>query len=218
MTTGAKTSSSFVLRGNQKSSSTDAADLPIAPPVRATGATDPYLAPNYGLRNRLARALWFVAYRLLFRISPRPCHRWRARILRIFGAHLGRSCRIYPTARVWAPWNLECEDVVAIADEAIVYNPTLVRLGSHCIVSQQAYLCGASHDYTDPSFALLTAPITIGAYAWICARATVQMGVRVGEGAVLALGAVATRDLEPWTVYAGVPARRVKRRPRAREH
>jgi hypothetical protein len=98
------------------------------------------------------------------------------------------------------------------AHEAIVYNPEQVTLGSHAIVSQQAYLCGATHDYEDPAFPLVAFPISIGPYAWVCARATVQPGVSVGEGAVLALGSVATRNLDPWTVYAGVPARRVKTR------
>jgi putative colanic acid biosynthesis acetyltransferase WcaF len=112
------------------------------------------------------------------------------------------------------PWNLVCEDASAIADEAIVYNARPVFLGSHSVVSQQAYLCGASHDYNDPTFPLVSAPIRIEAYSWICARATVQMGVTVGEGAILALGAVATCDLEPWGIYAGLPARKVKERRR----
>jgi putative colanic acid biosynthesis acetyltransferase WcaF len=113
---------------------------------------------------------------------------------------------------IWAPWNLSCGYQSTVADGAIVYNPKPIRLGMHTIVSQEAYLCGATHDYEDPSFPLIAFEITLGSYAWICARSTVQPGVSVGEGAVLALGAVATRDLEPWSVYAGVPARKVKDR------
>src|SRR5262249_14877546 len=141
-------------------------------------------------------------------------HAWRAFLLRLFGARVGARCHIYPGARIWAPWNLECEDTVAVADAAEIYNPSRVRLGSHSIISQQAYLCGATHDLRDPEFGMISAPITIGRYAWICARATVQMGITVGDGAVLGLAAVATRDLEPWLVYAGVPARAVSSRER----
>ena len=83
----------------------------------------------------------------------------------------------------------------------------MISIGSHATISQQAYLCSASHDPHDPKFTMLSAPITVGAKAWICARATVMPGVTVGEGAVLALGAVATRDLDPWTIYGGLPAR-----------
>jgi putative colanic acid biosynthesis acetyltransferase WcaF len=175
---------------------------------------DPYLVPAFPLRDRLARALWGLAHLLLVRWTPRPMHGWRRLVLVAFGARLARGCHIYPRAEIWAPWNLECGPQATIADGAVVYNPSPVRLGSHAIVSQHGYLCGATHDCDDPAFPLVSAPITLGDYAWVCARATVQPGVTLGDGAVLALGAVATRDLEPWTVYAGVPARRLK--PRAR--
>jgi putative colanic acid biosynthesis acetyltransferase WcaF len=148
------------------------------------------------------------------RFSPRPLHAWRAVVFRAFGAKLGANCHIYPAARVWAPWNLICEDAVGIADGAVVYNPLPIRLGSHSVVSQDAYLCGATHDFDDPAFPMISSPIGIGRYAWICARAVVSPGVTVGEGAVLGLGGIATNDLAPWTVYAGVPARPIRQRVR----
>jgi putative colanic acid biosynthesis acetyltransferase WcaF len=175
---------------------------------------DPYLVAAFPLSNRLKRAAWGVVYVLFFRTSPRPLHAWRSFLLRCFGATVGPDVHVCPKARIWAPWNLICAGQSTIADEAIVYNPEPIELGSHAIVSQQAYLCGATHDYQDPNFPLIAFPISIGAYAWVCARATVQAGVSVGEGAVLALGSVATRDLKPWTVYAGIPARPVKERMR----
>jgi putative colanic acid biosynthesis acetyltransferase WcaF len=168
------------------------------------------LVPAFPLSNRLRRAVWGFVYAVFFRTSPRPLHEWRAFLLRCFGARLGANTHICPKARIWAPWNLVCSDKVAIADEAIVYNPARIELGSHAIVSQQAYLCGATHDYENPRFPLVALPISIGSYAWVCARATVQPGVSVGDGAVLALGSVAAHDLNPWTVYGGVPARKIK--------
>jgi putative colanic acid biosynthesis acetyltransferase WcaF len=177
-----------------------------------SGANDPYLAPNNPAGVRARRALWRAAEVLLFRPSPRVLHAWRAWLLRLFGASLGPHCHIYPGASIWAPWNLVCEDCVAIADGAIVYNPSRVTLGSHAVVSQQAYLCGATHDFDAPAFPQVSAPITVGRYAWICARASVLPGVTVGDGAVLGLGSIATRDLEAGWVHAGQPARRVRRR------
>jgi putative colanic acid biosynthesis acetyltransferase WcaF len=102
--------------------------------------------------------------------------------------------------------------VVTIGENAEIYNPAPVHLGSHAIVSQGAYLCGATHDYEDPAFPLISFPMKLGAYSWVCARATVQPGANLGEGAILALGSVATRDLEPWAIYGGVPARKIKAR------
>ena len=77
------------------------------------------------------------------------------------------------------------------------FKPFPVSMGSHVIVSQQAYICGATHDYNDPAFPLISFPMSLGAYSWVCARASVSPGVNVGEGAVLGLGSVATRDLSP---------------------
>jgi putative colanic acid biosynthesis acetyltransferase WcaF len=175
---------------------------------------DPYLRPTFSVRNRLRRGLWNASWLLLYRTSPRPLHSWRVLLLRAFGATLGRNCHFYPGSKVWAPWNLNCADQVTLADGAEVYNPAPMHLGSHAIISQGAYLCGATHDFNDPRFPFLAHRTHVGAYAWICARACVGPGVNVGEGAVLGLASVATRDLEPWGVYAGAPARRVKERRR----
>jgi putative colanic acid biosynthesis acetyltransferase WcaF len=182
----------------------------------AIGGTCAFTQPCFSLKNRAMRAAWNMVYAVLFRPSPRPFHAWRAGLLRLFGARLGTDCHIYPKAVIWAPWNLICHDHAGIADGAHVYNPSLVSLGAYSVVSQEAYLCGASHDMDDPNFPLVSAPIVIGSYGWVCSRATVQMGVNVGEGGVLALGAVATRDISPWTVCAGVPARPIRTRDRSR--
>lgn len=150
-----------------------------------------------------------------FRTSPRPFHAWRSMLLRMFGAKLAPNCHFYPKCRVWAPWNLVCEDAVGVGNDAELYNPSVLTIGSHAVISQGAYLCGATHLYNEPSFRLVSYPMRIGAYSWICAHATVSPGVNVGDGAILALGSIATKDLEPFGIYAGMPARKVKERERS---
>lgn len=184
--------------------------------VSAATAEDPYLRPAFSLVERIARFTWLISWYIFYRFSPRPFHSWRAMLLRLFGAKMGPNCHFYPTSRVWAPWSLICEERVTAGDGAEIYNPAPVRLGSHAILSQNSYLCGATHDFDDPAFPLLAYAMEVGPYAWICARACVAPGVKVGEGAVLGLASVATRDLEPWGVYAGVPAVKVKDRKRVR--
>ena len=175
-------------------------------------AQDPYQRPAFSLGNRLRRMVWNICWLLLYRPSPRPFHTWRAMLLRLFGATMGPHCHFYPASRVHSPWHLRCADGVAAGDGVEIYNPAPMHFGSHAILSQGAYLCGATHDFDDPAFPLLAYEMTIGAYAWVCARASVAPGVNVAEGAVLGLASVATRDLEPWTVYAGSPAVRIKNR------
>jgi putative colanic acid biosynthesis acetyltransferase WcaF len=176
---------------------------------------DPTLTPSFSAGDRAARLLWNLCHLLLYRTSPRPMHAWRSMLLRAFGAKVGAACHFYPQSKVWAPWNLTCEDRVTFGDGAEIYNPSPVFFGSHAIVSQGGYVCGATHLYNELSFRLVSFPMRFGAYSWICARAVVNPGVNVGEGAILALGSIATKDLEPYGIYAGVPARKVKERSRA---
>ncbi len=177
-------------------------------------AEDPYLRPAFSFKNRVRRQIWNVCWLLLYRISPRPFHAWRAMLLRMFGATMGPNCHFYPASKVHSPWNLFCADQVTAGDGVEIYNPAPLRLGSHAILSQGAYVCGATHDFDDPAFPLLTFAMEIGAYAWVCARASVGPGVTIGEGAVLGLASVTTKNLEAWTVYAGAPAVKVKERQR----
>lgn len=183
----------------------------------AAEIADPYQRPAFSLGNRVRRLVWNVVHLLLYRTSPTPLHAWRSLLLRGFGATMGAQCKFYPGSKVWAPWNLQCADNVVAGNGAEIYNPAPMHFGSHVIVSQNAYLCGATHDYNLAAFPLLAYEMHFGAYSWICAKASVGPGVQVGEGAVLGMAAVATRSLEAWTVYAGNPAVALKARinPRA---
>jgi putative colanic acid biosynthesis acetyltransferase WcaF len=164
------------------------------------------------LRNRLARFAWAIVYLSLFRFSPKPFHSWRSWLLRVCGARIGAKCHIYPRARIWAPWNLTCEDEVGVADGAYLYNQAPISLGHRVVVSQGAQLCTGTHDYEDPGFPLVARPIHVGAHAWIAAEAFVHPGVTIGEGAVIGARSVVTKDMPAWTVCAGHPCQPLKPR------
>jgi len=102
-------------------------------------------------------------------------------------------------------------DNSCLADGVDCYSVALIQLGRSSLVSQRAFLCGATHDYTDPAFPLVPKPITIADGAWVAAEAFIGPGVTVGEGAVVGARACVTQDVEPWTVVVGNPARMVKR-------
>ena len=80
------------------------------------------------------------------------------------------------------------------------------------MVSQEAYLCAGTHDYTDVTLPLMTLPVVVGADAWVCARAFIGPGVTVGEGAVVAACGVAVKDVEPWAIVGGNPAKFIRKR------
>ena len=89
-----------------------------------------------------------------------------------------------------------------------------IRIGDDVSINRGAWLVTGAHDLRDPSFSLVHAPIVIGDRAFFGSRALVLQGVTIGEGAVVAAGAVVTRDVPPYTIVAGNPARAIGTRPR----
>ena len=163
-------------------------------------------------RNKAARACWNLAWLLLYRPSPWFCFAWRRWLLRRFGAVVERGARPYPRCRIWAPWNLTMEKHSCLANDVDCYCVAPIKLGVHATVSQYAFLCAASHDIEDADFRLIAKPIEIGEDAWVCARAFVGPGVRIGEGAVVGATASVYRDVPEWTVVGGNPAKVIKAR------
>ena len=172
-------------------------------------------------RNRLTkaskykRALWNVVWTLFFRTNlDREKYeiRWRNWLLRKFGAKIGRGCVVFSTVRIWQPWNLELGDHVTLSEGVNCYAVDKIRIGSQSVISCDAFLCTASHDIESPSHDLTFAPIEIGEHCWVAARSIVMPGRRIGDGGVVAAGAVVVKDVAPWTVVGGNPARFLKER------
>jgi len=173
---------------------------------------DPYIKPVFSSSNKLKRYCWNVAWLLLCRWTPNPLHNWRIFILRSFGGKIGNQNFVYPDCRIWAPWLLTTEDVVTIGPSVEIYNPGGVEIGHHTILSQDAYICGATHNYNEQDFTYIKKAIIIEAYVWICAKAIILPGICCMEGSVLGAGAVIGKNMEAWTVYTGNPAVAIKKR------
>jgi putative colanic acid biosynthesis acetyltransferase WcaF len=150
----------------------------------------------------------------LFRFSPRIFWGWRASLLRMFGATIGRKVHIYQSARIEIPWNLSIGDYAAIGDRATIYNLGKLSIGPGATISQGAHLCGGTHEYKKADMALVKAPITIGKGAWVCADAFVGPHVVIGDYAIVGARAVAMRHVDAWTIVVGNPAKSIGRRSR----
>jgi len=179
---------------------------------RHSGAYRFASAHSLSLRNKLMRTLWSLAWLTLYRPTPRLLHPWRCFLLRLFGANLGKAVHPYPSARIWAPWNLEMGDHSCLSEQVDCYCVDKIQIGANATVSQYSFLCTASHDYNDPAMPLVTAPISIGERAWVTADVFVAPGVSVGEGAVILARSSVFQDIEPWVVAAGNPAKSIKPR------
>lgn len=168
---------------------------------------------RHGGGSKLRRLLWEVAWSLLFRPTPRWClNGWRCFLLRAFGAKIGNGVRIQGSAKVWQPWKLTIGNNSWIDGGVSLYSVDEIKIGSNAVISDGAFICTATHDISSEIFELQTKPVTIGDSVWVCAKATVLPGVTVGEGSVAAAGSVVAKDVEPWSVVGGNPAKFIKKR------
>jgi putative colanic acid biosynthesis acetyltransferase WcaF len=185
-------------------------------PAPAASSSEEYLRIRVGAadcpsphsrRNKAGRVAWSLVHTLAFRPSPRLLYGWRRMLLRAFGARVGRHARVDPSVRIWAPWNLDIGEEASLGTAVNCYSVSSITIGAHATVSQEAFLCTASHDVTDPHMRLTHAPIRIDDQAWVCSRAFIGPGVTVNRGAVVGACAVVTRSIAAWTIVAGNPAR-----------
>ncbi|MEN0019913.1 MAG: glycosyltransferase [Planctomycetota bacterium] len=169
-------------------------------------------ASPWSFKEKVFRALWMTAGKPIFRLSFHNWYAYRAGLLRLFGARIGRGVRLRPTVNVEIPWNLDIRDGATVGDYAILYGLGKITIGERTIVSQYAHLCAGTHDFTDRRFPLIRDSIEIGADAWVGADAFVGPQVHVGRLAVLGARSSTYRDLEPAMVYVGNPAKPLKKR------
>ena len=162
--------------------------------------------------NKIMRAIWTIVWMTLYRPTPRFLHVWRCFLLKIFGAKLGKGVHPYPSARIWAPWNLEMGDHSCISEYVDCYSVDKITIGARATVSQYSFLCTASHDYTKTNMPLIAAPITIGESAWVTADVFIAPGVNIGKGAVVTARSSVFSDIPDWMIARGNPACVVKMR------
>lgn len=162
--------------------------------------------------SRLQRTLWYIVSVIVFESPLVPLYSLKCRLLRLFGASIGRGVVIKPYVKIKYPWLITIGDNTWIGEKVWIDNLTNVTIGNNCCLSQGAYLCTGNHDWRKASFDLVVRPITLNDGAWIGARSAVAPGVTVNEGAVLSLSSTAINDLEEWTIYQGNPAKPVQKR------
>ena len=158
------------------------------------------------------QVLWYFVGSPLVASDWIPISAFKVWLLRCFGGQIGKNVNIKPGVRIKFPWRLTVGDCVWIGEDAWIDNVATVTIDNHVCISQGAYLCTGNHDWNNPNFQLITASIHIQESSWIAAKCVVGPGVVIGRGAVLALGGVAAKSLEPMTIYAGNPAQAIKQR------
>lgn len=136
-----------------------------------------------------------LLYKLVFRVDM-PLDAiiyWRCRFFEPAGVHLGHNS--------------------IIGNDAFLDGRKGLFLGSNVNIAAEIRIYTCEHDITSADFGTTGAPVHIDDWVYIGPRVTIMPGVHIGAGAVVAAGAVVTKDVEPWTMVGGVPAKFIKKRP-----
>jgi putative colanic acid biosynthesis acetyltransferase WcaF len=156
-------------------------------------------------RSAWVEAIWYLL-KCAFFLSALP---WPASfkrgLLRRFGAKIGTGVYIKPRVNIHFPWKLEIGDHSWIGEEVFLLNFEPIVIGSHCCISQRAFLCTGNHDFRQPAMPYRNRRIRIEDGAWIGAQAFVGPGVTIGSEAVIAAGSVVTKDQPSAARCAGNP-------------
>lgn len=168
---------------------------------------------HLGKKHQVIRLVWSLTWCLCASWLPRSIGSgWKRLLLKFFGAKMGQNSNVYSSAKIYYPENLVMGNNTCLASDVDCYNVAPIILEDNVTVSQGAFLCTASHDITDPTHHLVAEPIILKDQCWVGARAYIGMGVTVGQGAVVGATASVYKDIEPWTVVGGNPAKFIKKR------
>jgi len=155
---------------------------------------------------------WFLLNPILINnYLPLPVS-FKVAVLRWFGAKIGTAVMIKPGVNIKYPWLLTIGDYVWVGEKVWIDNLSMVSIGNNVCLSQGAMLLTGNHDYRRPTFDLVTKPIWLADGVWIGAQSVVCPGITCQSHSVLAVGSMATRDMESYGIYQGNPAVWVRKR------
>jgi len=156
--------------------------------------------------NPITRVLWYFTNAIFFTNHLLPISGLKVLLLRLFGAKVGKGVNIKPAVSIKYPWKLSIGDYTWIGENVWIDNLDEVKIGSNCCISQGAFLLCGNHNYKKDTFDLIVKPIVIEDGAWIGAKSVVCPGITIKSGAILAVGSIATSNLESDNIFQGNPA------------
>ena len=161
-----------------------------------------------GFRGRSAFyvQIWWLVQGSLFRWSPQFAYRWRASLLRLFGAAVGNGTIIRQSVRITYPWKVKIGDNVWIGDRTELYSLGSITIGASTCISQDSYICTGTHDPCSRSFEIYSLPIEIGTEVWINSGVFVMPGTKIGSKSIIGVRSLVMSDIPEGVFAAGSPA------------
>lgn len=150
---------------------------------------------------------------LLFLIGYFPSHTIRNICYLLAGIRIGKGSTIHMGARFYQPSNIRIGNGSILGDHIFLDGRGKLTIGDHVDIASGVMIYNSEHDLSDPTMKARSEPVEIGSYVFIGPRAIILPNVKIGEGAVVAAGAVVTKDVPARTIVGGVPAKIIGQRP-----
>ena len=171
------------------------------------------------MRGRVANYREGLGFRAMLWTGQIPSHAIRNAIYRhLLGVRLDPAAHIYGGAEIRGGAGIAIGPHTIVGHDAILDGRRGLEIGARVNLSSEVAIWTEQHDLRARDFAVTGAPVVVEDYAWLSFRCTILPGVRIGEGAVVAAGAVVTADVPPYTVVGGIPAAPIGERPRDLEY
>jgi acetyltransferase-like isoleucine patch superfamily enzyme len=171
---------------------------------------------NSKLQSKIQNRIWTVLLEfeifILIIVGYIPLHHVRRFFYRLAGMSIGQGSTIHTLARFYNPANISLGKDTIIGEGAVLDGRDTLRIGNHVDFASEVMVYNAQHDVNDPAFKASQAPVVIEDYVFIGPRAIILPGVTIGKGAVVAAGAVVTKDVKPFEIVGGVPAKAIGER------
>ena len=163
--------------------------------------------------TRRVASIWmdFILMKLWL-VGLIPSHHVRRFFYRFYGLKIGNGSTIHMWARFYDPGNIVIGEDTIIGDHAFLDGRASLTIGNHVAFASSVMVYNAQHDIDDENFRPVEKPVVIEDYVFVGPRAIILPGVTIGKGAIVAAGAVVTKDVPPLTVVGGVPAKKLRKR------
>lgn len=157
--------------------------------------------------NRLKNIFLEFEVFLLHLVGKIPCHHFRRFFYRLAGMKIGKGSTIHTGLTLYDPRNIIIGEDTIVGERAVLDGRAKLVIGNHVAVASEVMIYNAEHNINDENFSATEEKVVIDDYVFIGPRAIILPGVKIGRGAVIGAGAVVTKDIPPFAVVGGVPAK-----------
>lgn len=162
--------------------------------------------------GKIKQLSWYFVNAIFFNCYWNISCCLKRKLLRLYGAQIGRGVMIKPNINIKRPWRLVLGDNVWLGEDVWIDNNAEVRIDSNCVLSQGSMLLCGNHNYKKKTFDSFSGNIHLEEGCWVGAKAIVCPGVTLHSHSILSVGSVAFKDLEAYTIYQGNPAKEIRKR------